>query len=893
MGVEPGQVLLHYQLIEQIGAGGMGVVYRATDNKLRRDVAIKVLPEELSQNPERLARFEREALLLASLNHPGIASIYGVEEADGVRFLVLELVEGENLDDRLARGALPIHEALDFARQIAEALEEAHENGIVHRDLKPANVRITRDGTLKVLDFGLARAYLDDEESAEKSSTSPTLTAAMTQAGVILGTAAYMSPEQARGKKVTKRTDIWAFGVILYEMLMGKQLFEDATVSDTLASVLRAEPEWERLPADTPPAVRRLLRRCLAKDPRQRLHDIADARIEINEALSGEESVAVAASVPASRGSRLQWVLTLLFALVALLALRFAMNQPEVATEPALHVSITLPQELELQGAATGEPIPAISPNGRHVVFSAREEDTIRLYLRSFDSPEVVPLTGTERGSTPFFSPDGQWVAFFASGMLKKVSIRGGTPIDLCEAPSNRGGSWSADGSIIFAPAYNSGLVRISENGGEREFITAPDPEKRERTHRWPHVLPGGQAVVFTIGTQDKPGNYEDATIAVVDLVSGQIHPVVEGGSIARYSPTGHLLYSRAATLSAIPFDVDRLLVTGPPAQVLEGVAGDRTSGAVHFGISDTGTLLYMPGVRGDSSIRNLAWVDRQGRAETICEVPRIALQGASLSPDARFAALSLGYGPGDGDVWVYDFARRRLTRLTFHSSALGPIWSGDGKRVVYGVTTGGAEGISWKPADGSDVEQLIARDGGEYAVVPEVWVPGTETILYSRSGGKGGFDIMMLDAATDEIRPLIDGPFGEGGAALSPDGKWMAYASDESGRFEIYVRPFPGPGGKWQVSTQGGRGPRWSRESGELFYTDGAKMMVVAVELEPSFSPATPRQLFEFPFARSVGPNPDYDVTPDGQRFIMSERPRNEPIPRELHLITHFAVER
>jgi serine/threonine-protein kinase len=618
------------------------------------------------------------------------------------------------------------------------------------------------------------------------------------------------------------------------------------------------------------------------------LHDIADARIEIEDAFSPEESAPVARK---SKHPVLLWALTAVVGIAAIAGLDVVLRGRGNPTEPTLHLSVTLPHELELIGGTAGEPIPAISPDGQRLVFSAREDDTNRLYMRTVDSPEVVPLPGTERGSTPFFSPNGLWVGFFASGKLKKVSVQGGTPVDVCDAPSNRGGGWFEDGTIVFSPTFNGGLARVSADGGNVEFVTTPDPEKNERTHRWPEILPGGKAAVFTIGTKDKPGNYEDATIAVVDLSTGEVRPVIEGGSIARYSPTGHLIYSRERTLLAVPFDVELLKVTGPPVRVLDGVAGDQTSGAVHFGVSGNATLIYMPAATS-LCMHTLVWVDREGRAQKSREVPRCPLVGPKLSPDGKLAAVALGLGPGEGDVWIHDFDRDKLTRVTFHNSAIGPIWTADGTRVAYGLTAGGTEGIGWKSADGADVEQLIARDSGEFAAIPEAWLPEEQTILYSRAGGKGGSDIMALDVGNGEIRPLLDGPFSEGGSTLSPDGKWMAYASDESGRFEVYVRPYPGPGGKWQISTEGGRGPIWSRKGEELFYTHGERMMVVPVGTEPSFSAGTPRQLFEFPFMRTVGPWADYDVSPDGQLFLMTQRPKGEPAPRQINLVTRFMVD-
>jgi serine/threonine-protein kinase len=891
VSVESGSVLSHYRLIEKIGEGGMGVVWRALDTTLDREVAIKILPEAFAEQVDRLARFEREAKLLASLNHPNIATIHGLYEQEGLRFLAMELVPGEDLASRLSRGPVPLDEALAFAGQIADALETAHDSGVIHRDLKPTNIRVTPGGKVKVLDFGLAKAGETQRAPAETDpSLSPTVTSVGSVAGVILGTAAYMSPEQARGAPTDRRADTWAFGCVLYEMLTARGAFKGETTSDTLAAVLRADPDWNALPAITPPSIRRLLRRCLEKKPERRLHSAADARLEIDDAASGAtEPGPVGPSEKPGRRTGLPWLLAFAFAIVAVVALGVVWVRSAPKPREQLHVAVTLPRQLELHAAFAGDLIAALSPDGNRLAFVAREEDTIRLYLRSLDSPEIVAVPETEGASTPFFSPDGQWLAFFAKGRLKKVSVGGGTPVALCESQSARGGSWARDGTIVFSPIFTAGLARIPAAGGDPEVLTVPDSGRNERTHRWPEVLPGGKAVVFTIGTLDQPGYYEDATIAVADLESGETRTLIEGGSIARYSPTGHLVYSREGTLLAVPFDVDRLEVTGPPAPVLEGVARETTSGAVHFALSRDGTLMYVP-AGAPSSESTMVWVDREGRAETIMRTPAQYLS-PRLSPDGTKLTMGVGPGLGDGDVWIHDLRRGKSTRLTFDSDYVAPIWTPDGKRVVFGVTRGGSEGLAWKAADGSDAEAMILRHSAEFVGEPEQWVPRSDTIIYSRVGGEGGYQIMTTTLGDPEPRTLVDGPGWDGGASTSPDGRWMAYASDESGQFEIYVRPYPGPGGKWQLSTEGGKGPIWSRDGREIFYTDGHKMMVVPVEIEPTFSPGAPRRLFEYGFVRAVGPSPDYDVAPDGQRFLMFHRSHDDPPRREINVVTSLAA--
>jgi serine/threonine-protein kinase len=887
VSIEAGKLLSHYRLVEKLGEGGMGVVWNAIDTTLDREVAIKVLPEAFAADPERLTRFDREAKLLASLNHPNIATIHGLEEEDDVRFLTMELVPGEDLAQSLARGPLSLEETLALARQIANALEAAHASGVVHRDLKPSNIRITPDGTAKVLDFGLAKTV---ESSAVPAGTdpalSPTRTSAGTMAGVILGTAAYMSPEQARGAQADRRADIWAFGCLVYECLTGRKAFPGETVSDTMAAVLKSEPNWEALPRETPPALRRLLHRCLEKDRERRLRSAADARIEIDDAMSEEPAPAIADGT--QKRPWLPWLLAALLAVVAV-AIGVAWERSARGSRGQLHVAVTLRQALELMPGLNGDLVAALSPDGSRIAFTAREEDTIHLYLRSLDSPEVVMVPGTESASSPFFSPDGKWVAFFAAGVLKKVSVMGGTPVELCDAPSGRGGSWSEDGTIVFSPLYTAGLARVPEEGGEPEIVTRPDQAQNERTHRWPDVLPGGRAAVCTIGTLDNPGYYEDATIAVVDLDSGEIRPLIEGGSFARYSRTGHLIYSRLGELLAVPFDLGRMEVTGPPAPMMDQVARASMSGAVHFAVSLEGTMMYVPATLLPLE-GSMVWVDREGRAETIMYTP-VPFLAPRLSPDGTKVAVGIGAGRGDGDIWIHDVARGKSTRLTFESDYVAPLWTLDGKRVVFGVTRGVSEGLAWKAVDGSEAEQMILSLDPEYVAQPEAWHPDGETLVFTRVGGRGGFDLMTAKLGDEEPRAMFDGPGREGGASFSPDGRWIVYTSNETGRFEVYIRSYPGPEGKWQISTDGGKGAVWSRDGREIFYTDGNSMLVVPVETDPTFTPGPPRELFQFEFIRDVGPWPDYDVTPDGERFVMYQRSPENPPPRSINLVTDFAA--
>ncbi|MEO8348112.1 MAG: protein kinase, partial [Acidobacteriota bacterium] len=611
-----GSNLGHYHIEEKIGEGGMGEVYRARDSVLRREVAVKVLPSIFASDPERLARFEREAHLLASLSHPNVGAIHGFEESGGVRFLVLELVPGETLAERLSGGPLPVAEALEVCRQIAEALEAAHEKGIIHRDLKPANVKITPQGKVKVLDFGLAKAFDTVSSDAVDRSQSPTITTGATQQGVILGTAAYMSPEQARGKAMDRRTDIWSFGCVLYEALTGKSAFVGETVSDTLAGILTREPEWDRLPVSTPANVRALLRRCLRKEPERRLRDVGDARIELEEALSGAADTAAPATArPSAARVGVAALAGLVLGAVAawIAGSRFG-RQPAVIA-PVARFSIPLPAKSTL---FTGIHSIALSPDGSLLAFAAQSGGQRQLYLRRLDDLESKPIAGTEGGIEPFFSPDGQWIGFWhpVSRALKKVALSGGAPLTLCETDVLYGASWGADDTIVFSPTVPGGLARVPAAGGKVEPVTKLDLDKNERDHRYAQILPGGKAVLFTIA-DSKIDSYDDARIAVQSLETGERKILVEGGTLGRYSPSGHLLYVRAGNLLAVPFDLARLAVTGPPVPVLKGVFESVNQGSAHFDVARNGSLAYVPG-GAEGAERTVVWVDRQGKAEPL-----------------------------------------------------------------------------------------------------------------------------------------------------------------------------------------------------------------------------------------------------------------------------------
>jgi serine/threonine-protein kinase len=842
----------------------MGEVYRARDLRLERDVALKILPISVANDAERVARFRREAHLLASLNHPNIATIHGFEEAavtapggaetNDIHALVLELVDGPTLADRIAQGPLPIDEACRIAQQIAEALEAAHAQGIIHRDLKPANIKLTAEDKVKVLDFGLAKAF-DSMSSgggqlSHDVSISPTITSpAMTRIGVILGTAAYMAPEQARGKPVDKRADVWAFGCVLYEMLTGRRVFAPASdgragrtaardavdeVTDTLASVLTKEPDLTALPANTPSGLRRLLRRCLEKDRTHRLADMADARLELEEALTSRADEAPALRVSTPAASRWSGALPWTFAAVSLaVAVAIAgWTQRSRDERPALSTT-RVTTDLDVSGAVTGF---ALSPDGTKLVVASQAGPTTRLQIRRLNELNFTVLNGTEGALAPFFSPDGQWIGFFANGRLMKVASTGGAVIAICDAPGMRGATWSRDGETIVFQAALAGslsisvgpLLRVPAGGGAPvEFSKAPSKESNE-SHRWPHMLPNGRAVLYSAG--NVATGFNDGTIMVQPFPSGDPKVLYRGGFAPRYVASGHLVFLRGTTLFAAPFDLDRLELTAPPVPILDQIATDPIQGQASFDVSATGTVVYQT-TAGDTASTGapIVWIDRAGKITNLRAEPSIWGM-PRFSPDGRTLALAMT-DRNQTDIWTYDLSRDTTSRLTFDPSIdVMPVWTPDGRRLVYGSQRDGATNLYWQRADGTgEAQRLTASPIGQ---LPSSWHPnGRLLAFYQGVGVDNKQDIMILPIEGDETsgwkpgKPVefLGGPFRKVWPMFSPDGRWIAYTSNESGRFEIYVRPYPGPGGKWQVSNGGGAEPFWSAKRHELLFTQAA----------------------------------------------------------------------
>jgi Tol biopolymer transport system component len=883
MSLAAGTRLGSYEVVSPLGAGGMGEVYRARDAKLGRDVALKILPDTFASDPERLARFEREAKTLASLNHPNIAHIYGFEEGPDVasgfsrtRALVMELVEGEDLSQRIARGPIPIDEALPIARQIAAALEAAHEQGIIHRDLKPANIKLRPDGTIKVLDFGLAKAV--DPAGAASSSGATITSPAMSMQGLIIGTAAYMSPEQTRGKAVDRRADIWAFGVVCYEMLTGRRAFEGEEISDVLAAVLRQDIDWNVLPANTPLPITRLLERCLDRDPKQRLRDIGEARVTIDRAISGAPAVAASAGKvdsprPAWRRAMPAAAVVVASALTGLGV--WALTRPApVPPVPVQRHPLVLAGPATYVGETGGGL--AVSPDGTLLVYPVQEGGKRLLHLRALEQLEAQLIPGTDGAYNPFFSPDGQWIGFFTNpeGKLKKVAVRGGPALTLSETGVPLG-AWLADDTIVFTRQESGGwsLMRVPAAGGSAVTLTTPDAANREIRHGFPEPLPGGNAILFSIAIGSII--FDDARIAVLSLATGKYHTVIEQGYNARYVPTGHLVYMLNGNLMAVPFDATRLQTTGPPVPVAEGVRGRSSTGEAGFAVSRTGFLVYAPGATVSIALRGLVWVDRSGREEPL-GAPARSYRTPRLSPDGTRVALEIA--DLENDIWVWDLERKNLTRLTFDpKSDHSPVWSSDGSRVFFAsLRAGTVANIYVQAADGTGQAERL-QDAATDSI-PQALSPDGKLLLYRENGLKTRLDISTLRLDDRTATPLIATPFAEQNPEISPDGRWIAYQSNESGTGEVYVRPFPDvDSGRWQVSAGGGSRPLWARSGRELFYVianpngTGARMMAVPIQGGATFKAGNPQELFEGRYiATAAAAGRTFDVSADGNKFLM-----------------------
>jgi serine/threonine-protein kinase len=889
MALSPGTRIGAYEVTGLIGAGGMGEVYRARDSRLQRDVAIKVLPDLFASDPERLARLEREAQVLASLTHPNIGHIYGLEDLPAEagprgRALILELIEGPTLADRIVEGAIPVGDAIAIAKQIADALDTAHLNGIVHRDLKPANIKVRDDGTVKVLDFGLAK-LTDSPSAALQSPTSipsmsPTMSAAFTGAGMILGTAAYMAPEQARGRAVDKRVDVWALGCVLFEMLTGKRAFDGTDATEMIAAVVRGEPEWPLLPKDSTPRLRTLLERCLAKDPARRFRDVGDVRYELDRVL---EPPPVEKAAPAARAPL--WLRALPYAAALLVGAGItgyvvSALRPE-PTRPIARFSVVLPEDQRFTN--TGRHLVAISRDGARIAYSANNQ----IFVRTIDQLEPVPVRGTagdgnSSGRNAFFSPDGQWLGFWQDGEIKKVPVNGGAPVTLCAAMAPPWGArWEPDNTILFGQNSDSGqgIFRVSGNGGTPELLVKAT---ESGTLHGPQMLPGGRAVLFTQGVQGS--SWDQAQIAVESLDTHTRKVVVNGGTDARYLSSGHIVYVVEGSLFAVPFNIDSLETTGGPVPLVEGIpqASANFTGAAHFDVAASGSLIYASGL-GAVEARTLVWVDRSGKEEPL-GVPSRAYVYPRISPDGTRVALDVR--DEMRDVWIWDLARKTLTRLTLDPDLTRlPIWT-DANRVVFTVSKDGQSGssIRMQAADGSAPSQSLLDDAKMGWLVTSASPDGTRLLV---SQNNSPYDIgVFTTGATPSVTMLLAEPFNEFNGELSPDGRWLAFQSNETGRAEIYVRPFPNvSGSRTQISTGGGTRPVWSRDGREMFYLWQTAMMAVPVQTTPVFKAGAPQVLFKGDYsAPLVGRT--FDVSPDGKKFLMLKAAPEVKAPAQSSII-------
>jgi serine/threonine-protein kinase len=900
MALAVGAKLGPYEVVSPLGAGGMGEVYRGRDTRLDRNVAIKILPAHLSDNPEARERFDREARAISSLNHPNICHLYDVGSQDGTSYLVMEYLEGETLADRLRKGPLPLEQFFKVGIEICEGLEKAHRSGVIHRDLKPGNIMLTATGA-KLMDFGLAKALATStmlSSGLTVTLSTPAASQPLTAQGTVVGTFQYMSPEQLEGRGSDERSDIFALGSVFYEMLTGRRAFEGKSALSVASAIIEKEPEpISSFKPMTPQTLDRAIRRALAKDPEERWQTARDLALDLKW-IAGEGSQASAPRLAQVRGiwrQSLPWGVTAVLALAAVvLGIGFVERAPK--TPQVMRVNADIGTDAKLyQGYGIWA---TTSPDGTRLAFVASGSDgKNRIYVRSLDQLPATALSGTEDAENPFFSPDSQWLGFFASGKVKKIAVQGGAPITLCDAPAARGGTWSEDGTIVFTPDLRTPLLKVSSAGGTPQTLTALDQTTGEVTERWPQFLPGGKAVLFTSATHG--GNYEDADVVVYSIATAQRKKLVQGGYFGRYVPTGHLVYMHDGTAFAVPFDLKGLAVAGSPAPILEGVAASPGDAAAQFSFAANGTLMYVPGRSGFQFV-SVYWMDREGKLTPLRDVPA-NYYTPSFSPDGTRLALAINDGK-KSDIWVYDLARETLTRLTFDGNNLSPIWTPDGQRITYvRFEKPGTGDIYWTRADGGGSPLRLTELRGR--PFPSSWHPDGKVLLIDQVAAGTNQNLYNTFAITVEgndeqgwkpgqIKPFLTGSSMQWESSFSPDGHWLAYDSNESGDYEVYVRPFPGPGGKWQVSSSGGRYPKWSRTSKELFYrTADSKIMVASYSVSrESFSPGKAQLWSPGQFTERLG-NVNFDLHPDGKRFVVLKTPpsKDDSSPGKFAFVFNF----
>ena len=883
--LSPNTTLGHYSIVCKIGAGGMGEVYRARDTRLNREVAIKLLPAAFARDADRLRRFEQEARATSALNHPNILTIYDIGTHEGAPFIVAELLEGEELRELLNDGPLPTRKALDYAQQVALGLAAAHEKAIVHRDLKPENLFVTHDGRVKILDFGLAK--LKPQRNEVVSSEIETQRQ-ITDPGTVMGTVGYMSPEQVRGQDADHRSDIFSFGSILYEMLSGQRAFRRETMAETMTAILREDPpELSEASIQISPQLEKIVRRCLEKRPERRFQTASDLGFAL-EGLStpSDSRQASPLDTPSAlpRVRRWTWLVAagallvvLALAVAAFLIGRSWSGSGVPAALRRVAIPLTTPLALgKYCPLGIGRRAIALSPDSLVLVYAGEQNGKSQLFVRPLDSFEARPIPGTEGAYSPFFSPDGRWIAFFAANTLQKVSLEGGQPVILCEARTPHGGAWGPDDTILFADAEGGKLVRISASGGEpKTVLTNGDLEAGNWGLSNPEFLPDGDTALLTVWRSYNPDNYR---IAAVSLKTGKLRIVMEGGADAHYLSTGHLVYARSATLIAAPFDVRTATVTGPGVTLIENVRSEEW-GAVQFTIARDGTLLYVAG--GPAWIGKLVWADRTGATTPIGAPPR-AYGNFSVSPDGQRVALELS--EATRDIYLFEFARGGLIRFTNDGDNGCPHWTPDGKQVTFWRRKSGGFDVVSKAIDSGSEAIFMSRQTGEM----QSWSPDGKTLVFMQLAPETSLDL-WTKSGDQPPRPWLATRFRELLATYSRDGKYVAYVSDESGQYEIYVRPASGEGAKWQVSSEGGEEPLWSRDGRELFYRNGPKWMAAEVTTEPQFKVGTPHMLFEGPYLNVPGVS--YDVAADG-RFLMLEENYKQPATMQLQLILNWSEE-
>jgi serine/threonine-protein kinase len=871
MQLVAGTRLGQYRIEEHLGMGGMGTVYKATDTTLGREVALKMLHPEMLEDPANMARFEREARTLASLNHPHIGVIYGLETHESVRFLALEYVSGLTLAELIRRRAIPVREAVPIAQQIAEALEAAHAKGIIHRDLKPANIKVSESGQVKVLDFGLAKSVT--QAQASLSSDATLLTEKSTEDISLAGTPAYMSPEQASGKKLDSRTDIWSFGCILYEMLAGQRAFSGTSITEILAAVLEREPDWTVLPVTVAVSLRNLIKRCLRKDPNSRLRDIGDARIELEDVLSAPAHDEVTRSKTVMTRRTAIGVISGAVAGAAGAGVYAVSRNRSASPRSLTRFSIAVPEGNTVNASFASRL--AIAPDGGRIGISAPVAGSSRFYVRSLSDLDSKFIKDVNTAYS-FFSPDGRWVGYFTPTppSMRKIALAGGAPVTIfprTAATGNSEATWADDDTIYFVFEIPGGIMSVPAAGGEPKEILPIDTAKGERTLKYPHALPGGRAVLYTVAVSESE-SFDDAHIAVFSPRTGQKKVLVEGGTHPRYSASGHLVYARNGNLLAVGFDPDRLEVRGQPVVVLEGVLMSRNTGAANFDISPSGDLAYAPGIC-EGGARTLHWVDRSGHAEKL-PLPARSYLHPRISPDASKLAIEIE--GANHDCYIYDLASGVLSNITTDGISHWPLWSADGQTIGYRSGTMGRFQLWQVPADRSRPPAQVIATG--YSQNAESYSPDGRAIVYTATDPGSPSKVIILPLQGGAPQPLDNSKYAQGSPKFSPDGRWLAYCSVESGKPQVYVQAFPGPGAKTQVSNEGGTDPVWKRDGSELFFRNGDSMMAVPISKGAGFSAGRPHELWKGRFSHgmssSCGPagvsSSNYDVTADGQRFLM-----------------------